>query len=154
MKRCWTTGALHLDPDVVGKLSTFADDALPNEAGGILLGWYAGDDIHVVDAITVEDPNASPTSYRRRNDAGNTALATYLEPLSPADPKGYVGEWHSHPAPDGPSPIDKLAFFSIIAAAQRTLVLVVLSRRGDRWEPTIQMAGVRRRVWRRTKGQP
>ena len=44
------------------------------------------------------------------------------------DPRcGYVGEWHSHPAPQPPSSIDRGALSAIVRQDRKTVALVVLA---------------------------
>jgi len=84
---------------VLAELRTAAKAAEPRETGGLLLGWWdTSDAITVRHAIEVPDPRATPTSWVRRPRAARVALAKALSafghPLL-----GYVGDWHSHPAP-------------------------------------------------------
>ena len=90
LRRRTPLGTPHLSPDVVAELSEMAQAALPLETGGILLGWYEHHDIRITDAIAVEDPAATATSYSRGNEAGNAALAAYTiqQELDPESPNG------------------------------------------------------------------
>jgi proteasome lid subunit RPN8/RPN11 len=90
-------------------MRTAATTALPNETGGILLGYRTLDGVRVTGAIEVPDRRATGTSYRRSHRHASRKLATALA-LEPAgSPVGYVGEWHSHPAPQPPSAPDLTA---------------------------------------------
>ena len=131
---------IDLAPQAIAKLSTFAQAALPLETGGILLGWYEHDDIHVADVVVVDDPSATATSYRRGREEGNMALATYMKSGPVDSPIGYVGEWHSHPGPSGPSPLDTSSFIAITGTAKRPLAQVVMTLHGHEWRPIVCMS--------------
>lgn len=77
------------------------------ETGGVLLGWRHDRGVYVHDALVVPDSHAKHTSYRRRHKPASDVLATALSGLADGSPIGYVGEWHSHPAPTGPSWVDR-----------------------------------------------
>lgn len=142
LRRRTPLGTPHLSPDVVAELSEMAQAALPLETGGILLGWYEHHDIRITDAIAVEDPAATATSYSRGNEAGNAALAAYMKGQPAGSPLGYVGEWHSHPGPAGPSPLDMLSFIGIAEAANQPLVQVVMALHGNEWRPVVRMSRI------------
>lgn len=93
-----------------GDLAVFYDDgfaahlkalrlaALPNETGGVLLGYHDFNvgAIVLVDALPApSDSHASPGSFER----GTSGLAKAVQDASArtAGIVGYVGEWHSHP---------------------------------------------------------
>lgn len=93
-----------------GELTAFYDDglaahlralrlaALPNETGGVLLGFHDFNvgAIVLVDALPAPaDSQASPGSFER----GTSGLARAVQDASvrTAGIVGYVGEWHSHP---------------------------------------------------------
>ena len=93
-----------------GDLTVFYDDglaahltalrlaALPNETGGVLLGYHDFNvgAIVLVDALPApSDSHASPASFER----GTSGLVRAVQEASArtAGIVGYVGEWHSHP---------------------------------------------------------
>ena len=93
-----------------GDLTVFYDDglaahlkalrlaALPNETGGVLLGYHDFNvgAIVLVDALPApSDSHASPGSFER----GTSGLVSAVQDASArtAGIVGYVGEWHSHP---------------------------------------------------------
>ncbi|MFF1257595.1 Mov34/MPN/PAD-1 family protein [Streptomyces sp. NPDC058321] len=82
---------------------------LPRETGGILLGYGEDADVVVTHALVVDGPGASTHRYVRDDVRANVLLAAFLASRADDDPTGYVGEWHSHPAPSGPSPTDVAA---------------------------------------------
>ncbi|MEU6002869.1 Mov34/MPN/PAD-1 family protein [Streptomyces sp. NPDC047197] len=98
---------------------------LPRETGGILLGY--GEDAHIVvtHALVVDGPGASTHRYVRDDVQANALLAAFLAPRADDDPTGYVGEWHSHPAPSGPSPTDVAAMRATARQHEVPLALLV-----------------------------
>lgn len=79
---------------------------LPRETGGILLGYREDANVAVTHALVVDGHRASTHRYVRDDVRANALLAQFLAQRAGDDPTGYVGEWHSHPAPSGPSPTD------------------------------------------------
>ena len=140
MKRKRSLPSVELSPATVAKLSGLAQAALPVETGGILLGWHHQGNIHVVDAIAVEDPSATESAFWRRHEAGNAALSAYMDDQEAGSPVGYVGEWHSHPGPAGPSLRDKLSFIRITQSAGRPLAQVIIALHGHHWEPIVSIS--------------
>ncbi|MGW6954161.1 SAVED domain-containing protein [Streptomyces chartreusis] len=86
---------------------------LPRETGGILLGYQEDDNVVVTHALVVDGQGATTHKYVRDDVTANALLTEFLAQRAEDDPTGYVGEWHSHPAPSGPSQTD-------IAAMQAT----------------------------------
>lgn len=86
------------DDGLVAHLKELRFAALPNETGGVLLGYH---DFNVgavvlVDALPApSDSHASPGSFER----GTSGLTRAVQDASArtAGIVGYVGEWHSHP---------------------------------------------------------
>src|SRR4029450_870181 len=78
-----------------------ARQAAPNETGGLLLGWWEGTAVVVAHAVEVPDPDATSSRWTRHEDTAQAALDAALP--DPSHPwLGYVGDWHSHPAPVDP----------------------------------------------------
>lgn len=98
---------------------------LPRETGGILLGYREDADVVVTHALVVDGPGASAHRYVRDDVRGNHLLAEFLAPRADDDPTGYVGEWHSHPAPSGPSPTDVAAMQATAREHDGPIALVV-----------------------------
>lgn len=108
-----------------------AREAVPREHGGVLLGWWEADSVAVVaELLSVPDPAAGPLRYRRRHAPAQARLDEYL--LTRDDPRcGYIGEWHSHPAPQGPSRIDRAELSALVRQTGKPVALIVLAlRRG------------------------
>jgi integrative and conjugative element protein (TIGR02256 family) len=82
--------------------------AAPNETGGLLLGWWEGTAVVVAHAVEVQDPDATSSRWTRHENTAQAALDAALpDPTHPW--LGYVGDWHSHPAPVDPSTTDELS---------------------------------------------
>lgn len=86
------------DEGLAAHLSTLRLANMPNETGGVLLGYHDFNigAIVLVDALPAPaDSSASPGSFER----GTEGLMTSVQEASArtAGIVGYVGEWHSHP---------------------------------------------------------
>ncbi|MDO8778734.1 MAG: ThiF family adenylyltransferase [Burkholderiaceae bacterium] len=87
------------DEGLAAQLKSLRLAALPNETGGVLLGYH---DFNVGAIVLVDvlpaptDSRASPESFER----GTAGLVKAVHEASnrTAGIVGYVGEWHSHPA--------------------------------------------------------
>lgn len=101
--------------------------SLPRETGGILLGYHESNTIVVTNALTIGSDRASTNQYIRDDIKANKLLKDFLADRAVDDPTGYVGEWHSHPAPAGPSPIDVGALREIAKTSDGPVALVVRS---------------------------
>lgn len=108
-----------------------------HETGGILLGCRQPDGLYVAQVIEVPDNQAHHASYRRRHREAQTALGHVIEGLPVDTPLGYVGEWHTHPAPVGPSCTDRceLKRFSRRAGGQIGMIVLAHDPRTGHWTP-------------------
>ncbi|MXW18464.1 MAG: hypothetical protein F4123_12275 [Gemmatimonadetes bacterium] len=102
------------DRGVLRKLSVLRKQALPNETGGVLLGYtdHLRKVLYVVDTLpSPPDSEEWPSSYVRGCDGLKEAVDAIAHRTGGA--VAYLGEWHSHP--DGstcePSP-DDLVFLA------------------------------------------
>ncbi|MDW3217753.1 MAG: Mov34/MPN/PAD-1 family protein [Acidimicrobiales bacterium] len=95
------------------------------ETGGILLGWRHPGGIHVERVLEIPDRQAGHTWYRRRHAPAEAALTAALDQLPEDCDLGYVGEWHSHPAPVGPSFCDRHELRRISGKTAREVALLV-----------------------------
>ena len=89
---------IHADERTLQRLCNLRDAALPNETGGVLLGYVdqLRKVLYVVDTIpSPPDSEEWPNSYIR----GSTGLKEAVDDISrlTAGVVGYLGEWHSHP---------------------------------------------------------
>jgi integrative and conjugative element protein (TIGR02256 family) len=98
---------------------------LPVETGGVLLGYREDADIIVTHALVVDGERASASRYVRDDVKANELLRAFLEDRADDDPIGYIGEWHSHPAPCGPSPTDVHAIRATAKSSEATIALLV-----------------------------
>lgn len=122
--------------------SRHARDGLPKEVGGILVGWREGADVIVVqDLLLVPHDSPSHFRYDRDHPPADELLQQHL--AQAANPHlGYVGEWHSHPAPQPPSNMDLSTIRSIAARLAQPIALIVLMahRDGNSIEPVARIA--------------
>ena len=89
---------LFIDAGAEARLRDLRSSGLPNETGGVLLGYY---DFNVEAVVVVTclpappDSTASPGAFKR----GIAGLADAVNEASrrTAGIVGYIGEWHSHP---------------------------------------------------------
>lgn len=93
------------DEGLAAHLKALRAAALPNETGGVLLGYHDFNvrGIVLVDALPApSDSRASPGSFER----GTAGLLKAVQEASArtAGIVGYVGEWHSHPPGHSASP--------------------------------------------------
>lgn len=108
-----------------------------HETGGILLGWRGDGDLYVSSVTEVPDREVHRASYRRRYWEAEGALRQALAELPPDSPVGYVGEWHTHPAPVGPSCSDRreLKRFSKASGGRIGMIVCAYSPGPDNWIP-------------------
>lgn len=118
--------AVHLRAGALAAATAAATGSHPDETGGILLGWRTDTAVVVADAIEVPDVAASPHRYRRHHAVAQTKLAAALA-TGPCDGiVGYIGEWHVHPADQGPSWQDRreIAVVSRLTSGPVTLIVI------------------------------
>ncbi len=124
--------------------SRHALEGLPRETGGILIGWREGSAILVDHFLVVPDHEATARTFWRRQRAADRALTQYLS--AGDDPRlGYVGEWHSHPAPQPASETDLQSIAAIAKQLRAPLGLVVLMVSRDRVKVSADGVVARRR---------
>ncbi|MET4052056.1 integrative and conjugative element protein (TIGR02256 family) [Frigoribacterium sp. PvP054] len=100
---------------------------LPLETGGILLGYREVDRVVITHALVIDGGGATRDRYVRNDVRANMHLEEFLSDRADDDPIGYVGEWHSHPEPSGPSAIDRNAMRAAAKAAGDPLALLVFA---------------------------
>ncbi|NOU41427.1 MAG: hypothetical protein HOO85_09190 [Methylotenera sp.] len=96
---------IYIDEGLVRKIKGLRALGLPNETGGILLGYYDFNVkmIVIVDVLSApEDSLASPSSFER-GVKGTQEQVQAIAKMT-ADMVGYIGEWHSHPAGHSANP--------------------------------------------------
>lgn len=88
---CWDDG-------IVEKLISYRHAGLPNETGGVILGYID----HKIKTINVVDVLAAPPDSEKKSNGfirGTKGLQEVLTDVGnrTANIVGYIGEWHSHP---------------------------------------------------------
>jgi hypothetical protein len=96
---------LFIDNGVVEKMHRLRESQLPNETGGILLGYH---DLNV-NAIVVVDALAAPPDSQSGPDSFERGVQGVSDAAKEAHRRtagvvGYIGEWHSHPPGHGADP--------------------------------------------------
>ncbi|BDT72754.1 hypothetical protein os4_22990 [Comamonadaceae bacterium OS-4] len=96
---------LYFDAGVEAKLKALREAALPNETGGVLLGYFdlPLKSVCIVDCLGAPmDSKASAVTFER----GIEGLAKAVEEAArrTTGVVGYIGEWHSHPKGHSASP--------------------------------------------------
>ena len=117
-----------LSGPVIAELSSTARAALPNETGGLLLGWWETNDevdaVIVRHAIEVPDRRATPVTWVRRPSTARTALSRALTALK-HPLLGYVGDWHSHPEACAASRQDKESILRTSLQYEHPVLLLI-----------------------------
>lgn len=113
---------------------TAANASHPDETGGVLLGVLTRGRPWITTATEVPHAGATGTYFELKSGA---APAT-ADAITLLDPRlGYLGEWHSHPADIGPSPLDAQSMRKVAAdraAGCKHPVLMIARRRGSGYE--------------------
>lgn len=113
-----------------------AGGSTQREVGGILIGFRAGDDVHVEDVIPIADDASTRTTFRLRREPREAALDYFLSRQPEGSVLGYVGTWHSHLADARPSLTDRSTFHRELWSAGDLLALVVVAAQpGGGWQP-------------------
>ena len=89
---------IHWDDGIEERVRELRAQNLPNETGGILVGYHdmTQKTVYIVDALPApSDSKSTPTSFQR----GTNGVLEVLEQIASrtANNVGYIGEWHSHP---------------------------------------------------------
>jgi hypothetical protein len=100
---------------------------LPRETGGILLGYQENGTLVATHALVVEGQGATANRYVRDDIRADELLQKFLGQRADDDPIGYVGEWHSHPSPSGPSTVDHAAMRATAKVSSRPIALLVFA---------------------------
>ena len=116
-----------LKPSARDDIARDAANRHPMEAGGVLLGYREDNTIVVTHALPVPSPDEGLNRYTRDDVLANELLVTFLANREPDDPTGYIGEWHSHPAPSRPSPLDVHSLRAIARRSEGPIALIVHS---------------------------
>jgi integrative and conjugative element protein (TIGR02256 family) len=126
-----------IDPLVSSKMQARGSDALPNETGGVLLGYIATTatttTVHVASCLEIPDPDATHTSYQLDPGRAETAMRDDRAANDPDGEHGYVGDWHTHPANQPASSHDLDTLFRVATGRRYPFAIVVLSWAEPRW---------------------
>jgi hypothetical protein len=99
--------------------------------------------------LEVADRQASSHSYRRRHRIAEAALSEALSSGNAGTVLGYVGEWHSHPAPLGASSRDLEELTRISQGTAQPIALIVLVPESSRQPWAMRgWVGLRGQQWR------
>lgn len=121
---------IELSKDAYETIATETATHLPVEVGGILLGYKEDANVVVTHALVVNGQGAATDTYIRDGVRANVLLAEFLAQRAVDDPTGYIGEWHSHSAPSGPSPTDVDAMRATAKMSDGPIVLLVYAPGG------------------------
>lgn len=120
-----TDAGVLLTEDALQTMLLAGADSLPRETGGILVGFRTRQQVVVTRACLVEDDASSTHDYRLDVTVAGMALMQLRS--GPDDIVGYVGDWHTHPAPTPPSALDESSLRRAAAASGDLLALLVVS---------------------------
>ena len=126
-----------VEPSAWATATTAAAQHPERETGGILVGWRHSAGVCVSAFIEVPDRRSTRSSYLRRHAAATRRLQDTLGALPEGSPEGYVGEWHTHPAPQWLSRTDRSHLKQISRKRQARIALIVLAHDPATgvWEP-------------------
>lgn len=144
MKAGATGSRLLIAGDAMSEMREFAEDSLPNECGGLLIGFRLEDNVHVEHVVHVPPARASPTRLLLSKRTRERELHRVLRRLPDDSPLGYVGTWHSHPGPAGPSVLDRTTAWVEGTRASDLIAQMVVRRLPTGWVPAALIAhGIR-----------
>lgn len=118
---------IDLRGDAYETIASETANHLPRETGGILLGYQENGTIVATHALVVEGQGTTTNRYVRDDVGANKLLKEFLEQRADDDPTGYIGEWHSHPSPSGPSPVDHTAMRATAKVSSSPIALLVFA---------------------------
>lgn len=148
MNRGRETPRILIADDSLKKAVLRAARHAPTEAGGILVGYRHESDVHVVSMPTVPGAMASRHRFVMTEEERETALAVALGDAPQESPLGYVGTWHTHPAPSGISWIDRRTLRKQARQSSDAIALVVLVWNQLEWHPHGRVSGPGRQTSR------
>lgn len=121
---------ISIDEGALALAARHARENLPREIGGILIGWREERTVVVHDLLLIADESSAGNQYDRRHQPADILLRKYLTHAKDAR-LGYVGEWHSHPAPHPPSATDLRVIRAIARDLHSPVALIVLMAHRD-----------------------
>lgn len=139
--------SVHLSNRLCEELVSEADEFAPRETGGILLGRAAERAGIVVTELVGAGPGAKRTEERFVPDGPWQRVRVAERYEASGHSLEYLGDWHSHPAGDGPSELDRSTARNIAstdaARCAHPLFVIVTQVRGH-WEIRAYRFGRRR----------
>jgi integrative and conjugative element protein (TIGR02256 family) len=141
LNRNGETPRILIADDSLDRATLRASRHAPTEAGGILIGFRHDSDVHVVSMPTVPGAMASRHRFVMNEQEREKALSEGLGDAPEDTPLGYVGTWHTHPAPSGISWIDRRTLRKQARQSSDVVALVVLVREPSDWRPHGRVAG-------------
>lgn len=123
-----------IQTSLIALLARDAADNAPNETGGILMGYWAGDSSAVVVTESVPGgPRAVHERLRFEPDSEWQSEQVARRYQSSGRVETYLGDWHSHPGGSArPSSLDRMTARAISASsgarAPRPLFIIVALR--------------------------
>jgi hypothetical protein len=117
-------GRVVLGGQAQARMAAEARRSSGTEAGGIIVGRPTPDGFYAHDVLVLDDEDAGYAHFTRDRAAAQDALDSYM--ISSDDPHlGYVGDWHTHPSPVGPSTTDKSTMNLFAQSTKEPILLVV-----------------------------
>jgi integrative and conjugative element protein (TIGR02256 family) len=110
--------------DAYDDLVNAGADALPNETGGVLVGFRSANRVVVTRVLPVSDAASTGISFRLSVSSAQRAVDD-LRPDAGAH-IGFVGDWHIHPADSPPSAMDTDSLTKTGVESEDLIALVVL----------------------------
>ena len=113
-----------------------AEQSLPVETGGILIGYRTHTSIVVADALEVPDLQSTSMSYRRDQGLAQRLLEDRLSDEPASSYLGFVGDWHSHTGDAGASTVDLTTLRENAFSDGDSLALIVVMQLPTGWKET------------------
>ena len=119
------------DEGLADKLKRIRAESLPNETGGVILGYFdqKRKAIHVVDVLSAPTDSVASQAGFTRGAIGVREAIERAAALT-ANIVGYLGEWHSHPRHSSATPsatdADLLAYLAETLAMDGVPALMVI----------------------------
>lgn len=127
------------DAHVRQKIRSQRSEHLPNETGGVLLGYFdqVSQKVFIVDALPAPDDSHEEATGFVRGVAGLEEAVKSANDLT-ANIVGYVGEWHSHPQHCSSDPsrddIKLLRHLAISLMDEgETALMLIVGEKDERW---------------------
>ena len=118
------------------RIFELAEQSLPVETGGILVGYRTHKSIVVADALEVADAHSTSITYRRDQELAQRLLDDRLGREPSTSPLGFVGDWHSHTGDADASTVDLTTLRENTLSDGDSLALIVVMRLPEGWKET------------------